>query len=304
MCCCALCKNKWFAPVLCVVSICAWYFVKTYNHIDIFSIMNVDPVEMTGTAKTPFIFSMCLLFTVNFIAALFYLFYRLTKKFEGSILCGPILAVTVLAYLCLMGVLFYPTSSWDFMTREGGPVDITTYTSYVVFFITMVKVRQDYTATKQDKVHWCLFSFFALICLLREMGAQHWLPSKDSTSFKIKFFTNPMNPIHEKIIAGIIVLIVVAACLYAAYKWAIPLVKGFFVKRWGAWLVGTMIGCGLLCKVCDRMNGFLKSIGYVWERRHFTYGLNAVFEEGLEIMLPILATVALLAHHKNKDAFY
>ena len=121
------------------------------------------------------------------------------KKLLNYFFISPtaVLFIVLLSYT--ISFIFFSDNLISF-TELWGPIDILTYICYFVLFYTLFLYRTDFQ-TKYEKNIWLIFCFFALAAFLREAGIQHWLTTTDTTAFKLRFFTDPNNPILEKIIA-------------------------------------------------------------------------------------------------------
>lgn len=195
-------------------------------------------------------------------------------------------------------LIFFPDNLRDF-TADEGPMDIMTYLCYAVLFAALFKFRGDFTADTEKRFFY-IFCFFAAAALLREAGLQHWLASKDTTAFKIRFFTNAANPLFEKIVSAACLLTIVVLFTYTMVVFLPPAVKGFFKKMPGSWTVITLLSAGALSKIADRLPANLKEEGFVLDRQGMVFGLMETFEETMEMLLPVLAVVALIQFHIGK----
>jgi hypothetical protein len=177
------------------------------------------------------------------------------------------------------------------LTCNGGFTDITTYSLYgCVIFCFLLFVKDFYNAGKVKD--YIAFVLLTIVCILREMGAQHWLTTTDTTAIKIRFFTNPNNPLSEKIVAALVILIVVSLIGYILFKWAIPTVKGFFKLNPLSWSVATLGAFGLIGKLIDRTRtDFWSKFG-----EQITNSTD-IWEETLEAMIPFTAIIILIQFH-------
>ncbi len=223
------------------------------------------------------------------------------KKYLDKFWLAPALTIIVLAvlYAAGFGICTHATD----LTAENGFVENATYLCYAVLFVLFFKVRKSFQ-TPFEKRSLAMFLFFGIAAVLREAGIQHWLTSHDTTAFKLRFFTNPNNPLSEKIVAFVLAALVAGLFVYAMVLWLIPAFKGLFKLYAGSWTVITFLSCGALCKIADRTHSNLAKHGIVLNPLGFWYGFLEIAEEGLEMMLPILAVVALLQFQSDKNLFY
>lgn len=105
---------------------------------------------------------------------------------------APAVTAAVFAVIQLVGFGFYAGHVGDF-TADGGFVDVAGYVGYAALLVVLWKNRG-----VLEKRSFRMFVFFAVSAVLREAGIQHWIASRDTTAFKIRFFLNPYNPLHEK----------------------------------------------------------------------------------------------------------
>lgn len=224
------------------------------------------------------------------------------RKFFISFYSAP---VTVLLVLLLSYILAFSLFSGQLtnFTEEGGPVDIITYCCYFALFAALFFYRHDFQTKEEKRAH-KIFCFWAVTAFLREAGIQHWLTTTDSTAFKIRFFTNPNNPLCEKILAFALLALVGVMFIYSMYLYLIPAFKGFFRKMTGSWSVITFLSAGALSKIVDRLPGNLRKHGLDLDRSGIIFGVCQICEETLETCLPILAIVMLIQFHENKTMFF
>jgi len=177
---------------------------------------------------------------------------------------------------------------------EGALIDNLTYASYGIAFITLICVHKSFDTKEQRFSYWVFF--FLLTCLLlREMGVQHWLTSTDSTAFKIRFFTNPNNPMHEKVISACILTCVAVAVIYLAVKYLKSLISGIFKADTISWTMGTFGFVGIVGKIVDRIPGHYRKITKeLMPDEYRVYFL--FFEETSEVLLPLFIAFALIQY--------
>jgi len=110
---------------------------------------------------------------------------------------------------------------------------------------------------------------------------------------KIKFYLSPDVPVLQKVVGGLVFLVVIALILHLA-----RLCWQFFFRQGG---LRTPVGQVLilpvlllpLSKILDRFSNVLKEAFDI----HLSYAVNqfiAAFEEGMEMAMPVLFIVALL----------
>lgn len=219
---------------------------------------------------------------------------------------SPCIAGAALILSFTAALIFFPDNLKAF-TADEGPLDMTTYFCYAVLFAVLFKFRSDFSG-ETEKRFFYIFCFFAVSALLREAGIQHWLASKDTTAFKLRFFTNNANPFFEKAVAAVCLLTVAVLFLYTMAVYLLPAFKGFFKKMPGSWTVICLLSAGALSKIADRLPANLRKEGVFLDKQGTVFGLIETFEETMELLLPVLAAVALIQFHigktKNIPLFY
>ena len=222
-----------------------------------------------------------------------------TVKIILSPLFAPIatfLLLTIFGFIAIAEI-----SAGNFLFFEDGHFCANiTYICYALAGLTLLAYIKDF---KNKRLNFVIFLFLLVAATLREMGIQHWLTTTDTTAFKIRFFTNPNNPIHEKLIAGTILLTIASIVLYLIWKYTIPIWKGFWNKKPIEWTICSLCALGIASKIADRIPGnYRKSTGK--ELNETLALILKIIEECGEVILPILVIIALLQHHllekKNK----
>ena len=218
------------------------------------------------------------------------------KKWILSPLFAPIAAFLVILLLGLTAI-YYKSKGINTFFDDGNFCDIFTYSLYGLLFVSLLFFYKDF---KGKILTWVILLFLNIVAVLREAGIQHWLTSTDTTAIKLRFFTNPKNPLSEKIIAGILVLLVISTILYLIFKYAPKIWRGFWHKEAMYWSVCTLCGMGVLCKIADRFHGnWAKYTGQALSED--AYFVSIMIEETSEATLPLIALIALIQWHLIKD---
>lgn len=215
---------------------------------------------------------------------------------------APVATAAVVALSFLVGFGCFSGHVADF-TADGGIVDCLGFAGYAALLFAFWRCRKSFE-TPFEKRSLAMFVFFAVSAALREAGIQHWIASRDTTAFKTRFFTNPNNPLDEKIVAFVLLAAVVGLFAYAMVLWLIPAFKGFFKKYAGSVTVITLLSAGALCKIADRTHSNLAKHGIVLPRDGFAFQALEIIEESLEMMLPYLGIIAVLQFCADKKLFY
>lgn len=216
------------------------------------------------------------------------------KKIILNPLFSGVLVLVMLVAFWACSYTLFPNNPVFFFDDEG-PLEWMTYGFYGVAILTALYFARDFWKTDRQNTYFALL-FLWLATLLREMGIQHWMTSHDTTAIKIRFFTNPNNPLHEKILSATVVMVVVAVALWLMIKWLPKMVKGFFRLNPMYWTIAVFGGVGFLSQVADRLpSNYYKATG---ERfgEELTYWLKLA-EEGGESCLPVLFALAFIQYH-------
>lgn len=182
-----------------------------------------------------------------------------------------------------------------FDVEKVGATEFTTYLFYGVSLCVMLMLRKDYLHTPLQKTFYSL-GFLWLSALLREMGVQHWLTRHDSTAIKIRFFTNPNNPLHEKIITIVILAIVASVVIFLLRNYIGKVLAGIRNFQPVDWTIATLFVFGAITQFADRFPGnYTKSAGERLSEPVLFF--LKILEEGGESLLPMLFAIALLQFH-------
>ena len=148
-------------------------------------------------------------------------------------------------------------------------------------------------------------SYFALLflwlsALLREAGIQHWLTDHDTTAIKLRFFTNPNNPLSEKIVAAVLVVVVLGTAVWLLCRYMPGLFRGFFALNPLAWTVATFGGVGIVSQFADRFpSNYFKATGVRLDDT-VIYWFKAMEESG-EATLPLLFALGFIQYHLLRE---
>lgn len=197
-------------------------------------------------------------------------------------------------------LIFFPqTVSW--IAEDWQYLDCLTTFFYFFLFISLIFLFNDFKKDRKLSDYF-IYLFLTLAAFAREQGIQHWLASKDSTAIKIRFFTNPDNPLSEKIITVLLLALIVGSAAYVLVKYAKYYIPGFFKMDTLSWSIVTLGASGLFAKLIDRMpNGPISkwmNFGELYGEylELYTYHIG-VFEETAEMLIPINAIIILWQYH-------
>ena len=206
------------------------------------------------------------------------------------------------SFFVIFAMGLYYAFSYTFRFKYGvfdiektGVTEILTYAFYAVAGGALLFLHKDFIHSPKQGTYFALF-FLWLAALLREMGIQHWLTQHDSTAIKIRFFTNPNNPLHEKIISAAVIFLVIGVILYLLCKYLKKMIVGFFKLQTLYWTIATFGGVGIITQFADRFPAnYTKKMGApLTEPIRFAL---KILEEGGESLLPLIFAIGLLQFH-------
>lgn len=212
----------------------------------------------------------------------------LSPLFAGFFVVAAMVMYYVICYL-------FSLKFGYFDIEELGVTEVLTYLFYgfsggIAFFCA-----KDFLNTPQQNT-FCGIMFLWITALLREMGIQHWLTAHDTVVTKTRFFTNPANPLYEKLIAGFLMLLVILVFAWVVCKCFKKLVSGIIKFQPVQWTTLTFGVLAVVTQIADRFPAnYFKAHG-VLLAEPVTFVLK-IFEEGGESLLPLLFAIALLQYH-------
>ena len=219
------------------------------------------------------------------------------KKIFLSPFFAPALFTLCWGLLLAVVLIYFPEQKYQ-ITHDGEIIEILTNIGYMSLLAVLLCFSKDYT----DKItSWGIYLFLAMSAFLREAGIQHHLSRTDSTPFKSRFFLKPENPIGEKIVFGMLLLIIFGAVVYLMVKYARHLITSFFKFNTITWTIATFCTVLVFSKFADRFPGN-------WRDAHNNVSLPknqieiwSLLEESIEIFIPWLAVMALCQYHLLKS---
>ncbi len=199
----------------------------------------------------------------------------------------------LVVYTLALGVLPLTLSDPDFhwLFSETGPVEILSLVFWVVAaIVVLVSVRP---ATGRT---WA-FAVMYLVFAAREADL-HRAFTADSM-LKSGYYRHVAAPLPEKIIAGLVAIAILALLLYFLWvSFRFLFAQGGWRTRSGAWLLAAL-ALIFFVKVLDRAPATLEEdYGIVISRMTDRYA--AAYEEGLEMVLPLLFAVSAGAERRKR----
>ena len=184
----------------------------------------------------------------------------------------------------------------EFDIEEVGATEVLTYLFYGFGGGIIFCCAKDFMSDSSKIKTFSSIVFIYLIMILRDMGAQGWLTTHDTVVTKIRFFTSPNNPMYEKVIAGAVMLFIMAVFFYVLLKNMKPLCKGIKNFEPISWTTLVLFIWTPITQVIDRFPAeFLKATG-VMLAEPIRFAMK-ILEEGGESLLPLLIAIAFLQYH-------
>ena len=204
----------------------------------------------------------------------------------------------LVCYLSFMAVIYFGGNDNILSyTKEGGIIEFICHFGYILLIAFLLVVSNDY---KENVRSWGGFLFLGLVAFLREAGIHHHLSRTDTTPFKSRFFLNPNNPWEEKVIFGALLLVVLSAVLYLAFKYTKHLIKSFFEMNIVTWSIATLCFVGVVGKIVDRFPANYRKANNGVALSDDVFEIFQLCEEASEMFLPYIAILILLQYRMIK----
>ncbi len=218
------------------------------------------------------------------------------SKFVSPFFAGIFVIVAMIIYYALCYAFSFKFGFFDI--EEVGVTEVTTYLFYGFAAGVAACCAKDFWKTP-DWNTFCALMFLWCAALLREMGIQHWLTSHDTVITKSRFFTNPNNPLYEKVVAGLLMSFVLLVLIFVVCKCFKKLVLGLAKFKAVPWTSATFIVLAIVTQIVDRLPAnYMKATGVALSDNVFF--ICKIFEEGGESLLPLLFAIALLQYHSKR----
>lgn len=221
------------------------------------------------------------------------------KKFD---LCEKVLSPFFAGVFVVLAMVVYYVLCFIFKLKFGffdieeiGVTEVLTYLFYGFAGGVAFCCAKDFLNTPRQTTFFAIM-FLWLAALFREMGIQHWLTTHDTVITKTRFFTNPNNPLYEKVIAGTLMLLVVLVFAWVICKCFKKLVVGIVKFQPVQWTTVTFIVLAIVTQIVDRFPAnYFKATGAALAD-NWLFVLK-ILEEGGESLLPLLFAIAFLQYH-------
>lgn len=214
-------------------------------------------------------------------------------KFLSPWFSGIFVVAALAVYYAISYIFSFKYGFFDI--EEVGVTEVTTYLFYGFAAGVATCCAKDFWKTP-DWNTFCALIFLWCAALLRELGIQHWLTSHDTVITKSRFFTNPNNPLYEKVIAGLLMSLVLLVLIIVICKCAKKFISGLLKFNAVPWTAATFIVFAIITQIIDRLPAnYMKATGVALSDHVFF--ICKIFEEGGESLLPLLFAIALIQYH-------
>lgn len=228
---------------------------------------------------------------------------------KQSWLAAPVLWLAGISVLLATWVLASPECIQFHFDQDGhSPVELATvaFFFFQIGFLWLVPPMAPGRWRTLLLADFSLLSFFAicreldwhrlLVTVSNLPGATHGTP------FKMRFLTNPNNPLADRLIVAACFVAVIALCAGTLLYYLRRLLKGLFTLHPVCWSIGFFGGTILLIQVFDRLPAVLRHTFGI-QISDSLHALTTVLEEGQELLLPLFIILAILqAHFIYNDA--
>jgi hypothetical protein len=231
-------------------------------------------------------------------------------KTRQSWLTAPVIWLCGFIILLIIGA--NNTPEWiklNFNMKGHSPVETATVALFFFLILFIWLLPPVSLKTVKGKLLCFNFSVITFIAICREMdwhkamihvsnieGATHGTP------FKMRFLTNSINPLSDRLLVLFWFIVVIALCAGTLLWYIRPLLKGLFRFHPVCWSIAFVGGTGILIHIFDRMGSVLRN-DYGILLTDNQKAMACVLEEGQELLLPLFIIVAIIQSHfiYNRD---
>lgn len=224
-------------------------------------------------------------------------------KSGRSWLAAPILWLAGVVFLTALWAVSPPAFIRSNFDQDGrSPVELATVGLFFfqLFFLWVVPPMLPGLRRTLLLTDFSLLTFFA-IC--RELDwhkllvkASHLPGATGGTPFKLRFLTNPANPLSDRLIVFACFALVFGLGIGTLLYYLRRLLKGLFNLHPACWSVAFLGGTTILIQIVDRLPAVLRhNCGIRLSDR--SHALTTALEEGQELLLPLFVVLAVLQAH-------
>ncbi len=224
-------------------------------------------------------------------------------KSKQSWLAAPLLWLAGITAILLTWASASPEWIAAHFDQSGSsPVEVAT----VAFFFLQIGLFWLLPPLRPGRMRPLLLADFSLItffAICRELDWHKLLVRASNipgttrgTPFKMKFLTNPNNPLADRLIVAACFAVVIAACAGTLFYFLPRLLKGLFRLHPVCWSIGFLGGTCILVQLVDRLPAVLRNEHGI-RISESSHALTTALEEGQELLLPLFVILAVLQAH-------
>lgn len=224
---------------------------------------------------------------------------------KRSWLTAPVAAlVSLFAFIAVWAALEPATLVPLFDNDGASPVELMTLPLFALIVPLVWLCPPCGGSTKRQCLWASLWSLLGVMAIVRETDAHKVLFAKiwpdvaagfRGTVFKMRFLKAADMPFMPKLFVTVFFILFFVAVIIPLVRYAVPLVKGFFKLEPVAWTMAVFGGAAVTVMVVDRLPANLRHAGV--ELSDKVRALFTVFEEGGEMVMALMALLAILQAH-------
>lgn len=224
---------------------------------------------------------------------------------KNSWLTAPVVAVAVAFVLLAAWAALDPQTLMVNFDNDGrSPVELMTLPLFALIVPLVWLCPPNAGPTKRQCLWSALWSLLGVMAIVRETDAHKMIfaniwPEIDSsfrgTVFKMKFLKADEIPFMPKLFVLAFFVLFFVAVLVPLVRFIVPLIRGFFKLEPVAWTMAFFGGVSTVVMVVDRLPANLRHADIVVSDSMLA--LMKAFEEGGEMLMALLALLAILQSH-------
>ena len=224
---------------------------------------------------------------------------------KHSWLTAPVAALVALCAFIAVWAALEPATLVPLFDNDGAsPVELMTLPLFALVVPLVWLCPPCGGSTKRQCLWASLWSLLGVMAIVRETDAHKVLFAKiwpdvaagfRGTVFKMRFLKAADIPVMPKLFVAVFFVLFFVAVIIPLVRYAVPLVKGFFKLEPVAWTMAVFGGAAVTVMVVDRLPANLRHAGV--ELSDGVRALLTVFEEGGEMVMALMALLAILQAH-------